>query len=53
MTHYVGWLPVLAGFFPVYSMTFFFLIFHQYGGGVLFQFVAIRILVLIAFAFYP
>lgn len=28
MTHYVGWLPVLAGFFPVYSMTFLFLFFN-------------------------
>ena len=52
MTHEIGWFPVLSGFFPVYRMTFF-LIFHKYGGGVRFQFVAIRILVLIAFTFYP
>lgn len=51
MTRETGRFPVPSGFFPGYSMTFF-LISHKYGGGVQFQFVAIRILVLIAFTFY-
>lgn len=41
--------------FPCLQHDFFFFlsIFLQYRGGVLFQFVAVRILALIAFTFYP